>query len=159
MFRIPHIALITLALAVPASAQSKPVDLETVAVKIMLKAFEFGDYDTVETLFEKLPLESKKQFLHQAAEIATVNVRQAVIKSDGDLSTLPFTDMMYMSMFAMLKIGEIGGDLETRVNVGELANQIFEAYAHAKTKQMQLLGRLTVSLIEQSAVADSSDEE
>ena len=159
MFRIPHIALITLALAVPASAQSKPVDLEAVAVKIMLKAFEFGDYDTVETLFEGLTLESKKQFLHQATEIATVDVFQKVIKNGGDLAAVPFTDMRYMSMFAMLKLGEIDGDLEIKGKFGEFASHILEAYANAKTEQTQLLGRLTVSLIEQSAVADSSDEE
>jgi len=160
MFRIPLIALVTLALAIPAFAQSKPVDLETVAVNIMLKAFEFGDYNTVGTLFDKLPLESKKQFLHQATEIATVDVFQKVIKNGGDLAAVPFTDMRYMSMFAMLKLGEIDGDLETKGKFGEFASRILKAYANAKMEQTLLLGHLTASLLEESAVvADSPAEE
>ena len=162
MYRKPLLALLPLVLAVPAlalethSAAGPPVHLETVAVKIMFKAFEFGDYDTVETLFEKLPLENKKQFLHKAAETATVNVFDVVTKSGGDLAAVPFIDMKYMFMFAMLQIEEIKGEVETRVKVGEFASQILETYANAKTEQTQLLGHLTASLLEESAVAASS---
>ena len=151
MFRIPLTALLSFLIAVPAFAQSDapPVDLEAVAVKIMLKAFQVCDHDTVETLFDKLSVAGKKQFLYNATEMAMGDVLETVIKNDGDLAALPFPDMMFMSMFAMLQIGKIEGDAKTRAEVGEHASMILSAYMLAKKEQTQLLGRLTASLFEQ----------
>ena len=152
MFRMPLIALLSMLLAVPVLAQSAAlsVDLEAVAVKIMLKAFQVGDHDTVETLFDKLSLESKKQFLYKATEIATVDVLETVTKNGGDLAALPFPDMMYMSMFAMHKLSKIEGDAQTRGEIGgEYIGLILSYYMSAKQEQTRLLGHLMASLLEQ----------
>ena len=53
------------ALAANAPANEPTADLEAIATKIMTKAFQNGDYETVEALFDKLSPENKKKFLHE----------------------------------------------------------------------------------------------
>ena len=160
MCRIPLIALVSLALAVPAFAQSKPVDLGAVTVKIMLKAFQVGDYATVETLFAKLPLESKEQFLHQATEILMID-GTALSSEMNSTTTLLDTFFGYVSVMMLEIVQSL--DMEKQEEVKEIVRWIHAdlmAYKEDKTTQIQLLGRLTASLLEESAVAaDSSAEE
>ena len=163
MFRMPYIAIVSLFLAVPAIAQNPaaepPVCLEATAVKIMLKAFQVGDHDTVEMLFAKLPLESKKKFLHEATEAATVCIKKMITENDGDLAALPFADMQFAISLAMMQVGSGTHDTKQRAEIFQFMLEMFGNYAVLKKEQTQLLGRLTASLLGQEAVVAASQSE
>ena len=141
MFRMSCTALVVLFLAVPAFAQhaeftrcaESPVHLEVMATKIMLKAFQVDDYETVEMLYDKLPLESKKKFLYEATEMATLDIEKAINEGNKNMT---FADMIFVSRAATLGTTD---DLNTACQI----------YMQAKGKQTQFLGRLTASLLEQ----------
>ena len=118
--------------------------LEETAVKIMRKAFRIGDYETVEMLFEKLSLENKVKFLCEATEIADVFVS---IMVDMDAKVLEATKATVDSAFLL-----IGYVLSQENKVEEIA-LAFENYVQEKSRQTQLLGRLTASLLEQPKTA------
>jgi len=142
MFRIPLIALVSLALAAPAFAQSvvSPVKLEDTAVKIMLKAFQVGDYDTVEMLFDKLPLESKEQFLHQATEIVVVSWTNVVEKKTEQLTA---ADMMLFGFCLLLTpVIQENIDMEMRGAFFPTFMAVLGDYVDGKQEQTQLLGHL-----------------
>ena len=102
----------------------------------MTKAFQVADYETVEALFDKLSLENKKKFLQEAVEMTEVTF--------GENSKLPrtFLDIIfYLHMMFTPRIQE-----DTML----LSPEKMEEWAVQKAKQTQLLGRLTLSLFEES---------
>ena len=143
MYRTSLLVLISLLLAVPAFAQTPAepsVDLEAVAVKIMVKAFQFGDYETIETLFEKLSLENKIKFLQDVAELAIIlrsEIDNAVTKEG-----YPIRSTVVDSLFLVLVTVE-------SIDKTSFTNLCAE-YQAEKVRQTELLGRLTASLLEQT---------
>jgi hypothetical protein len=138
MYRISFIVLASLVLAVPSLAQNaaKPLStieqtLESVAVKIMVKAFQVGDYNTVETLFDHLSLENKTKFLGDVVEM-TITDRAKL--EDSNVKCV-FLDTVFS-----LAISEAATNATA---------EMFGAYMAEKACQTQLLGRLTVSLMAQ----------
>jgi hypothetical protein len=128
MHRIVLILLLTLLLALSAWSQTSaepPADLETVAIKIMVKAFQVGDYETVETLFDNLSLENKVIFLRDAVEMTVTTDKE-------DKGTLVETTFMQA-------VGAAPDDISVAL----------ATYLTAKARQTQLLGRLTASLLTQ----------
>ena len=125
MIRTSLVALLSLCLAAALVAKepdSQPQsELETIAVNVMTKAFNIGDYDTVEALFGKLSPENQKKFLETA-----VAMDETFVEAD-------FT----LRMQSASTPGTI-----------DVLESLFEAYAKQKSKQTQLLGRLTLSLFE-----------
>ena len=79
MYRISLIAFVPFFLSAVLVAQEPaaeplpaepPSDLENIAVYVMYSAFQANDFETVETLFDKLSLENKKKFLLGASPAA-----------------------------------------------------------------------------------------
>ena len=108
------------------------LDLEKIAVNIMTKAFQVADYDTVEVLFGKLSVENKKTFLQEA-------VGMTMMMSDMSETSMPRT-LMDTAFFALM------------MNEPAKQHETIERWSAQKSKQTQLLGRLTLSLFEQAAV-------
>jgi hypothetical protein len=125
MYRASLVAIASLFLSAALVAQEAQSELDTVAVQIMVKAYQVADYDTVETLFHKLSLENKKQFLKEAIET-----------TESMLGEMPSTTMD--AIFYSL-ISAAGTD-QTPAVLGQ--------YVEQKRYQTQLLGRLTLSLFE-----------
>ena len=149
MHRVSFIVLSSLflvaALAAKASDAETSVDLDATALKITNLAFRFGDYATVEMLFDKLSPENKKKFLQEATEVATIQYT-AGLSEDVDRSTLPFIE------------AKTAGLLEIAGNLGAVDRipVLLEQYVEDKTLQTQLLGRLMASLLEQPKIAAKS---
>ena len=124
--------LLSAMLATKVQAADPPVDLETLAVKIMVKAFYVNDYETVELLFDKLSLENKKEFLQEAVEMTVIDLE--------NLTGGTLVDTMYLGMIRLFSeiIDKSGGPYCTT----------FSSFIELKGKQTQLLGRLTASLFE-----------
>ena len=134
MIRTSLVALLSLCLAVGLVAKepdSQPQsELETIAVNIMTKAFQVGDYDTVEALFGKLSPEKKKEFLQEAAEMTLSCQSQMTAEALGSTTTV---DAVLMAA------------VQAQPDSLPLA---IEQWMEAKQLQTQLLGRLTLSLFE-----------
>jgi hypothetical protein len=122
---------LAIALAANAPANEPTNELEDIALNVIHTAYCVGDYDTVETLFDKLSADGKKKFLQKV----TVS---APLEMQGD----PAVATMLDSMIQMA--------LTTQKEESHL-DFIREVYLPAKIEQTQLLGRLTLSLFEQSA--------
>jgi len=61
---------LAIALAANAPANEPTNELEDIALNIIHTAYCVGDYDTVETLFDKLSTDGKKKFLQDASQLA-----------------------------------------------------------------------------------------
>ena len=130
--------LLAIALTAKVHATEPTVDLQTTAVKIMLKAFQVGDYETVETLFDKLTRENKEKFLHEATEMADF-VLKLMVDIDPDEAAKTILDNVFLFSFNTLaEQGEVDEIYE-----------MFGEYTDSKVEQTQLLGRLAVSLLTQ----------
>jgi len=78
MYRISIIAIASLFISAVLVAKApaaeplsvEPPNLETVMFRVMVAAFSVNDYETIETLFDKLSPEDKKRFLFGAATMA-----------------------------------------------------------------------------------------
>ena len=75
MIRTTFLAFVTLFLPAVLVAEEPTADLEDIAVQIMLNAFDLGDYDTAETLFDKVSPKNKKMFLQ--AVITTMSLTES----------------------------------------------------------------------------------
>ena len=137
MYRAFSVAVLFLFLSAVFVNKAPAADLEEIAVNIMVKAFQVADYDTVETLFGKLSLEGKKFFLEQAGEMILIEVPA------GEWKEMPQT-------FTLLDMAFVVS--VSNVSPKETAEGL-ERWAKQKRVQTQLLGRLTLSLFEQPAVA------
>jgi hypothetical protein len=115
-----------------AQAADPPIDLEMLAVEIMVKAFQVNDYETVELLFDKLSLENKKKFLQEAVEMIVTDFESPI---DGTL-----VDVMYYGLLQLFS--------EIIDESGEPYCTTFSSFIDLKGQQTQLLGRLTASLFE-----------
>ena len=138
MYRMSFVLFLSLLLsAVPvtkAQAADPPIDLEMLAVEIMVKAFCVHDYETVELLFDKLSLENKKKFLQETAEVTITDFETP---TNGTLA-----DMMYFGILQMF----ISSDSEKHI---AWSFSVFSSLIELKRQQTQLLGRLAASLFEQ----------
>jgi hypothetical protein len=125
---------ISAVLVAKAPATEPPAKLEAITVNVILMAYHVADYDTVETLFGKLSLESKKQFLLVATGGASTNLNEMM----GDTAGHTLPEIMLTATAQAQTLKEMP--------------QVLEQWAEQKRKQTQLLGRLTLSLFEQPAV-------
>ena len=119
----------------PALSPRYDVPLETTAFKIVHSAFQVGEYDTVQNLFQKLSWESKKQFLQEATAMANINIAELG-------KSAPSTVMEVDALAEGLHTGS------------------FSNYVAVKTEQVKLLGKLAVSLLDEEremAVARSEE--
>jgi len=141
MYRIHRISFIAFSslflaavLAAKAPAAEPAADLETtaLAVQIMMQAFRAGDYETVETLFGKLPLENKKQFLKEALEFSDIsNCPEGIVENT----------IMDSKWCGAIVLHEKPDHIPVII-------ELFDNYASEKTAQTQLLGRLAASLFD-----------
>ena len=138
MFRTTLLAFLTLFLSITLIAQEPTGELEATVVQIMIQAYQVGDYDTVETLFDKISPDSKKNFLQKAVAMSEV-----VIGRDTNVIPGTFLDMSFLAPM-LVTLNE--------TNAKEMSESL-ERWATERSKQTQLLGRLTLSLFEQSARA------
>jgi len=140
MIRIPLLAFASIFLSATLVANepaSKPAnELETTAIQVAMMAYQVGDYETVETLFDKLSLESQKGFLQKAVEMSKMPIPAELPQT--------FLDMAFFTHYALASHDPKGIE-----NAMKLPEQI-ENWAEEKQKQTQLLGRLTLSLFEQA---------
>jgi len=123
-------------LVAKAPASEPSGELESIAINVMAAAYQVADYDTVETLFDKLSLENKKKFLQKATVLSKVDT--------GSMENPPNTlvDARFAIEYAVAT--QFATDMATPA-------EVLEQWMEAKTEQTQLLGRLTLSLFEQSA--------
>ena len=112
-------------------------DLEAIAVGVMKAAYQVADYDTVEALFDKLSIDNKKEFLREALTMSEVKIGE-------DLKNLPqtFVDAAVLTQYMFASQDEA-----KQATIPD----VFERWIESKSEQTQLLGRLTLSLFEQSA--------
>jgi len=139
MSRIACVALsLFLSVMLVAKAPAADPDLEAIAVGVLKAAYQVADYDTVETLFDKLSLENKKKFLQEATVLSKVDT--------GEMDNPPNTlvDARFAIEIEYAVAAQFVTDMATPAKV-------LEQWREAKTEQTQLLGRLTLSLFEQSA--------
>ena len=115
-----------------------PGELEAIAVNVMLTAYQVADYNTVETLFDKLSIDNKKKFLQKAIAMSA-----AIFGRDLREGELPQT-------FLDLGFTVIANTSREPKPKMEDMPEMFERWAVQKSEQTQLLGRLTLSLFEQS---------
>jgi len=141
MYRISLIAITSLFLSAALTAEEPNVDMEAIATPVMIQAFQVADYDTVEALFDKLSLESKKKFLQEAVAMSEV-----VLGRDTDKAPQTALDVAFMAH-------AIAYSSETKP---EAVSKMFGQWAPQKQKQTQLLGRLVMSLFEPTLESHST---
>ena len=140
MSRIACVALsLFLSAMLVAKAPAADPDLEAIAVGVMKAAYQVADYNTVEALFDKLSINNKKDFLREALTMSAVifgrNLRE------GELPQT-FLDLGFTVI--------ANTEREPKPKMEDMP-EMFERWAMQKSEQTQLLGRLTLSLFEQSA--------
>ena len=133
MIRTSLVAFLFLGLAVGLIAKEPDSELEAITVSIMTRAFQVGDYDTVEALFGKLSPENKKKFLQDALVMSEVGL------GVDSVAATPQTSL------------DLALIMRSKSTSNNEAPEIIERWAEQKRKQTQLLGRLTLSLFEPAA--------
>ena len=138
MIRTTFLAFtLAIALAANAPANEPTVDLETAILEIMTTAFCVGDYDTVETLFDKLSSDGKKKFVQEGSAFA------AGKRIGGNGIDCTLVDGMFQ------RVNQQYASMD--VTLDKFMSFLYKEYLPQKMEQTQLLGRLTLSLFEQSA--------
>ena len=149
MIRTSLLALTTLFFAAALVAEEPTVDLETTVLEIMHTAFCIGDYDTVESLFDKLSPNRKKNFLQDACKLAAGEM------IPGRFFDCSLLDVNFQRRNRDLQKMMNDATVEERTNIQEtFASNVTDDYLPKKIEQTQLLGRLTLSLFEPSAMAE-----
>jgi hypothetical protein len=149
MIRTSLLALTTLFFAAALVAEEPTVDLETTVLEIMHTAFCIGDYDTVESLFDKLSPTRKKNFLQDACKLAAGEM------IPGRFFDCSLLDVIFQRRNRDLQKMMNDATVEERTTIQEtFASNVTDDYLPKKIEQTQLLGRLTLSLFEPSAMAE-----